>query len=117
MSFILGIELHNVGPVEQIPPGEGRKYRVEGEEIAVFRTLQGDIFAAEAQCRHHGGPLARARAENRRTTWPPLGREAGSVGGRVGGEECFPLRSYRVAVSPNGDLLLGAKRGDIALCD
>jgi hypothetical protein len=109
MSFILGIELHNVGPVEQIPPGEGRKYRVQGEEIAVFRTLQGEVFAAQAQCRDRGGPLTRARA--------PFAREAGPAGARVGGEECFPLRTYRVAISPNGDLLLGTKRGDIALCD
>ena len=31
---------------------------VEGEEIAVFRTVDDQLFALENRCPHRGGPLA-----------------------------------------------------------
>jgi nitrite reductase (NADH) small subunit len=47
-----------LGPVSRIPPGEGRVYSVNGENIAVFRTRSGEIYAVQAACPHRGGPLA-----------------------------------------------------------
>jgi nitrite reductase (NADH) small subunit len=48
----------NLGPVGNIPPGEGRVYSVNGENIAVFRTRSGGVYAVQAACPHRGGPLA-----------------------------------------------------------
>ena len=47
-----------LGPVSSIPPGEGRVYSVSGENIAVFHTRSGAVYAVQAACPHKGGPLA-----------------------------------------------------------
>lgn len=47
-----------LGPVSDIPPGEGRVYLVADEKIAVFRTRGGEVYAVQAECPHRGGPLA-----------------------------------------------------------
>jgi nitrite reductase (NADH) small subunit len=47
-----------LGPLSSIPPGEGRVYSVKGENIAVFRTRAGAVYAVQAACPHKGGPLA-----------------------------------------------------------
>jgi nitrite reductase (NADH) small subunit len=47
-----------LGPVDAIPLGEGRTFRVSGKRIAVFRTRTDELFATQADCPHRGGPLA-----------------------------------------------------------
>jgi nitrite reductase (NADH) small subunit len=47
-----------LGPLTSIPLGEGRTFDVGARKIAVFRTRQGQIYAAQADCPHRGGPLA-----------------------------------------------------------
>ncbi len=49
---------HVLGPLSQIPPGEGRNFLVAGQEIAVFHLRDGRVYATQAQCPHRGGPLA-----------------------------------------------------------
>ena len=47
----------NLGPLENVPLGEGRVYQVDGNNIAVFRARSGQWHAVQAQCPHRGGPL------------------------------------------------------------
>ena len=47
-----------LGPVEQIPAGEGRTFVARGRDIAVFRQRDGAVYAAENACPHQAGPLA-----------------------------------------------------------
>jgi len=47
-----------LGPVDDIPLGEGRAYAVDGEPVAVFRLRDGSLRALSAICPHRGGPLA-----------------------------------------------------------
>ena len=47
-----------LGPVDDIPVGEGRAYAVDGRQIAVFRLRDGSLRALDAVCPHRGGPLA-----------------------------------------------------------
>jgi nitrite reductase (NADH) small subunit len=47
-----------LGPVDEIPLGEGRSYAVDGEMVAVFRLRDGSLRAVQAVCPHKGGPLA-----------------------------------------------------------
>lgn len=47
-----------LGPVDQIPLGEGRAYLVGDEPVAVFRPRAGGLYALRAICPHRGGPLA-----------------------------------------------------------
>lgn len=49
---------HRLGPVAEIPPGEGRAYSVAGQQVAVFRLRTGALRATAAACPHAGGPLA-----------------------------------------------------------
>ena len=47
-----------LGPVDEIPYGEGRAYAVLGRQVAVFRQRTGAVHALSAICPHKGGPLA-----------------------------------------------------------
>jgi nitrite reductase (NADH) small subunit len=53
---------HRLGPVEQVPAGEGRAFAVgTGQmtvQVAVFRLRDGGLRATQARCPHAGGPLA-----------------------------------------------------------
>jgi nitrite reductase (NADH) small subunit len=49
---------HVLGPVEEIPLGEGRAFVVGGSQVAVFRLRDGSLHATQAACPHAGGPLA-----------------------------------------------------------
>jgi nitrite reductase/ring-hydroxylating ferredoxin subunit len=49
---------YRLGPLTDIPIGEGRAYAVDGEQVAVFRLRGGAIHAVSAVCPHAGGPLA-----------------------------------------------------------
>ena len=43
----------DIGPVEQISPGNARTLPVQGgEEIAIFHTLDGRFFALVNKCPH-----------------------------------------------------------------
>lgn len=48
----------NLGPLENISPGQGRCYVVQGEEIVVFRQRDGRLFATQNRCPHKDGPLS-----------------------------------------------------------
>ena len=47
-----------VGAVEDLTPGEGRAYVVDGKQVAVFLLADGSVRAMDAVCPHKGGPLA-----------------------------------------------------------
>ncbi|MEJ2869691.1 Rieske (2Fe-2S) protein [Actinomycetospora sp. OC33-EN08] len=55
MTGALSVRL---GPVAQIPLGEGRAFLVGDEPVAVFRPRSGGLHALRATCPHRGGPLA-----------------------------------------------------------
>ena len=50
-----------LGPLGDIPPGEGRKYEVAGERVAVFHTRTGECSPYK--------PPARTKAAHSRTDW------------------------------------------------
>ncbi|OGX39091.1 MAG: (2Fe-2S)-binding protein [Omnitrophica WOR_2 bacterium RIFCSPHIGHO2_02_FULL_50_17] len=54
----LDLTVVNLGGLDQIAPGQGRCFVVEGEEVAVFRPRSGGIFALGHRCPHRQGPLA-----------------------------------------------------------
>jgi nitrite reductase (NADH) small subunit len=57
VTRLVAIE-HRLGPLDDIPVGEGRAYAVEDLQIAVFRLRNGTLRATQAVCPHAGGPLA-----------------------------------------------------------
>ena len=59
-----------LGPIEEIPYGEGRTYAVGPDMIAVFRLRDGSLRAVSAVCPHKGGPLADGQIDNKVVVCP-----------------------------------------------
>jgi nitrite reductase (NADH) small subunit len=53
-----GVRAWHLGPVEEIPLGEGRAFVAGETPVAVFRLRDGSLHATQAACPHAGGPLA-----------------------------------------------------------
>ncbi len=97
---------YSLGPVEQIPLGEGRVFEVEGMPMAVFRTRQGEVFATQATCPHREGPLCDGIIGGRQVVCPLHAYKFDLATGSPVGNDCEALRTYAVSVSENGDILL-----------
>jgi len=61
---------YRLGPVDEIPVGEGRAYAVGGHQVAVFRLRDGTLRAVSAVCPHAGGPIADGQADLRVVVCP-----------------------------------------------
>jgi nitrite reductase (NADH) small subunit len=58
-----GTEQYWLGPVAELPVGEGRAYVAGSETVAVFRLRDGSLRAVSAACPHAGGPIADGLAD------------------------------------------------------
>jgi nitrite reductase (NADH) small subunit len=86
---------HCIGPIDEIPIGEGRSYVVDGSEVAVYRLRDGTLRALAAVCPHRGGPLADGLIDERVVVCPLHGRTYDLLtGAEVSGGDS--VRSYRV---------------------
>jgi nitrite reductase (NADH) small subunit len=92
--------------VEDVPAGEGRLVRVNGRQLAVFRTATG-WFATQAACPHLGGPLADGIAADRSVICPLHERRFDLASGAPLGHECEALRTYAVREQGGEVFLLG----------
>ncbi|MCY4578520.1 MAG: Rieske 2Fe-2S domain-containing protein [Chloroflexi bacterium] len=99
---------YSLGPVEQIPLGEGRVFEVDGRSIAVFRTRQGEVFATQAACPHREGPLCDGIIGGRQVVCPLHAYKFDLATGKPVGNDCEALRTYVVSVSESGDILLSS---------
>ena len=86
-----------LGPVDEIPIGEGRTFAVNGEQIAVFRLRDGSLRAIEAVCPHKGGPLADGLADDRVVVCPLHGHTFEMCTGAEAGGADMSVRSYSVS--------------------
>jgi nitrite reductase (NADH) small subunit len=99
----------SLGPVDQIPIGEGRAFAVDGRQIAVFRLRDGSLRALDAVCPHRGGPLSDGIADGRVVICPlhnytydlDTGEEVTSGGAAV--------QAYPVHVDEAGVIRLAAR--------
>ena len=61
----------DIGWVDQIPVRGSRTVQVAGgDDIAVFRTAEDEIFALRDQCPHRGGPLSQGIVHGKRVSCP-----------------------------------------------
>src|SRR5512138_1888199 len=102
----------DLGPVERIPLGEGRTYRVQGELVAVFRARGGELFATQALCPHAEGPLADGLVGGGRVLCPLHAFAFDLRSGRCLNGGCGDLRTYEVGVTADGRIALGAPARD-----
>jgi nitrite reductase (NADH) small subunit len=96
---------HRLGPIDQIPMGEGRAFGVEGVQIAVFRLRSGAVHAVSAVCPHKGGPIADGQIDGSIVLCPlHMNAFELSTGCSTTGQE--PLASWRVEVDRAGEIVL-----------
>jgi nitrite reductase (NADH) small subunit len=96
---------YRLGPVGQIPFGEGRAFAAGSEQVAVFRLRDGSLRAVSAVCPHRGGPIADGQIDNN-VVLCPLHLNAFRLdnGCSLTGEA--PLGTYAVEVDPEGYVVL-----------
>lgn len=97
---------HDAGPVDRIPLGEGRNVRIAGEEIAIFRTRLGRVYATQAACPHRGGPLADGIVGGSRVICPLHSYAFELATGEPVRDACPALRTYPVTVGEDGMISL-----------
>jgi len=93
----LGFTGYALGPVDQIPYGEGRAFGVGGEQVAVFRLRDGSLRALSAVCTHKGGPIADGQIDSR-IVLCPLHLNAFELDTGCSPTGAAPLKRYDVTV-------------------
>lgn len=96
---------HNLGPVDQIPFGEGRAFGVDGEQVAVFRLWDGTLRALSAVCPHRGGPIADGTID-REVVMCPLHQHTFSLETGCSSTGAEPLRTYSVVENAEQNIVL-----------
>ena len=59
-----------IGPVEDIPRQGARVVKTAAGDIALFRTVDGEVFALQDKCPHKGGPLSQGIVSGKRVACP-----------------------------------------------
>lgn len=59
-----------IGHIEDIPRQGSRVVQTSSGEIALFRSLDDQVFALENRCPHKGGPLSQGIVHGKRVTCP-----------------------------------------------
>ncbi|MEO5679770.1 MAG: Rieske 2Fe-2S domain-containing protein [Acidimicrobiales bacterium] len=98
---------HTLGPVTQVPVGEGRLFDVDGWPVAVLRPRDGNVYAVDPVCPHKGGPLADGLLGGTVVVCPLHGWTFDlATGCRVGGPEAVASHPVRVE---DGQIVLGGR--------
>ena len=88
---------HELGPIGQVPHGEGRTFVIGDEQVAVFRLRDGSLRAVSAVCPHRGGPIADGQIDGR-VVLCPLHMNAFDLTTGCSTTGAEPLHSYDVGV-------------------
>ena len=89
----------DIGPVSQIEPGSARTLPVRGgDEIAVFRTARGEVYALVNKCPHKQGPLSQGIVHGNVVTCPLHNWNISLKTGEALGDDkgCVPTIPLRV---------------------
>jgi nitrite reductase/ring-hydroxylating ferredoxin subunit len=96
---------HRLGPVADLPVGEGRAYAVGDDMVAVFRLRNGELRAVSAVCPHAGGPIADGLSDAD-VVICPLHQHIFELTTGCSRTGQPPLKVYPVRVD-NGELVIG----------
>jgi nitrite reductase/ring-hydroxylating ferredoxin subunit len=69
--------------LDELPPGEVRKFKVIGREIALARVSTGDCYAVDGRCTHLRGPLGEGTLDGTTLTCPWHGSQFDVTSGRL----------------------------------
>tara|TARA_Y100000310_G_C20445160_1_gene698032 strand:+ start:161 stop:514 length:354 start_codon:yes stop_codon:yes gene_type:complete len=103
-------QMYDLGPIDQIPLGEGRQFQIGHTSVAVFRARDGRVFAAQAQCPHRGGPLADGIIGGGQLHCPLHGYKFELDTGKPIGAECNALKTFPVTVTDKCQIQIELQR-------
>lgn len=96
--------LVNLGPVDQVPLGQGMCFIILGIEVAVIRPRAGGLFAIENKCPHRNGPLSEGLIGNGKVVCPLHGHKFDLATGKGSdGQEC--IKVYK-SWTENGSVMI-----------
>jgi nitrite reductase (NADH) small subunit len=98
-----------LGPVDQIPLGEGRAFAVDGDQVAVFRLRDGTLRALSAVCPHRGGPIADGTIDGQVVVCP-LHQHAYDLKTGSSGTGAEPLHAYSAHTDSEQNIILQTPR-------
>jgi nitrite reductase (NADH) small subunit len=97
----------DIGPVDQLPALGARTLPVQGgEEIAIFHTANGEVYALVNKCPHKAGPLSQGIVHDTTVTCPLHNWRISLVTGKALGEDkgCVPIIPVKI---DGGRILIG----------
>lgn len=100
----------DIGPVDQLPALGARTLPVQGgEEIAIFRTANGDVYALINRCPHKAGPLSQGIVHDTTVTCPLHAWRISLVTGEALGDDkgCVPTIPVKI---DNGRIFIARKQ-------
>lgn len=103
MTTATDVSEHSLGPVAQIPEGEGRLFECGGRILAVFHLRSGEVRATQARCPHRGGPLADGILAGTTLVCPLHAWKFDLETGEPISGDCA-LATYQAQVSDGGDV-------------
>jgi nitrite reductase (NADH) small subunit len=59
-----------IGSIDDIPPRGARCVNIPQGKIAIFRTIENQVFAIDDHCPHKGGPLSQGIVHGASVTCP-----------------------------------------------
>jgi nitrite reductase (NADH) small subunit len=59
-----------IGPLSDIPRQGARVVKTDAGDIAVFRTVDDEVFALRDKCPHKGGPLSQGIVSGKKVACP-----------------------------------------------
>ena len=84
-----------LGPVERIALGHALCFVVDQEEIAVYRSRDGKVYAIANQCPHRKGPLSEGIFGDGKVVCPLHGHKFDLITGQ-GSEDGECVKTYHV---------------------
>lgn len=87
-----------VGAVDDVPVRGARIVQLGGAKIAIFRTINDEVFAIDDKCPHQQGPLSQGIVHARKVTCPLHNLMIDLGTGKVDGPDGGCVATYPVEV-------------------
>ncbi|MFO1072515.1 MAG: nitrite reductase small subunit NirD [Geminicoccaceae bacterium] len=95
-----------VGRLADIPRQGARVVATAAGDVALFRTLEDEVFALDDKCPHKGGPLSQGLVHGRSVTCPLHNWVIDLAGGEALAPDRGCVRRIPVLVAADGAVLL-----------
>ena len=87
----------DIGGIDEIPQQGSRVVKTSSGDVAVFRTVNDEVFALRDRCPHKGGPLSQGIVHGTSVTCPlhnwVIGLDSGlAQGNDKGCVNCLPVK-------------------------